>query len=209
MSVRVLIVDARSKRSHALKSALEESGFEVLMVADESADLHVLIKRLEPDAVLIDTGLPSRDILEHLSQINRRYPRPMIMFSQDSDTQLTRDALRAGVSAYVVEGVVPSLVRSLVEVAIENFDAHHQLRQELTRTRESLAQRRTIDRAKTSLMERYGIDEQTAYSQMRKLAMDRRSSVADIAQQLLERLKDTPSNPPVSDHDDKHEGDDA
>lgn len=208
MSVRVLIVDARSERSHTLERALVEAGFEVLMITDEYCDLHGLVERLEPDAVLIDTRLPSRDVLEHLGHINRRYPRPMIVFSREADSALTRQAARAGVSAYVVEGLVPSLVRSLIDVAIESFETHRQLKHELNRARETLNQRRTIDRAKTALMERYGVSEAIAYGQLRKLAMDRRTTVFELAGELLEQLVDTRPRKPGAKSPSGDEGDD-
>lgn len=188
MAVRVLIIDARAKRASALEQALTEAGFDVIRTATEQDDLHRLMEQLTPDAVLVDNGLPSRDIIEHLGHVSRRFPRPMIMFSQHQDPGLTRQAAKAGVSAYVVEGVVPSLVKSLIEVAIENFDTHQKLRHELTRTRETLTQRRVIDRAKTALMEQYGVNEETAYAQLRKLAMDQRATVFEMSRDLLDSL---------------------
>jgi response regulator NasT len=185
MAVRVLIVDARPERSEALESALREAGFDVLATVTERDDLHGRVEALAPDAVIVDAALPSRDTLEHLSQLGRRYPKPMIMLADSGDDSLPREAARAGVSAYVVDGVAPTLVRSLVDVAIAHYQTYSALRGELSRTQRSLQHRKTVDRAKCLLMERQGIGEEAAYRRLRKMAMDRRMSVFDIARELL------------------------
>lgn len=186
MAVRVLIVDARSARSERLAGALAEAGFDVVATVDEGEDLYERVEALEPDAVIVDSALPSRDTLEHVGQLGQRYPKPMIMLSEDGNRELTEAAARAGVSAYVVEGVAPGLVRSLVDVAIAHYRAHRALRSELSRAQRSLEQRKAIDRAKCLLMERQGIGEQAAYLRLRKMAMDRRLSLLEVARELLQ-----------------------
>lgn len=189
MNVRVLIVDTKAERSQALDQALRDAGFDVVMTASEDEDLYAVMKRLRPDAVIIDTALPSRDILEHMGQLGRRYPKPMIMLAQEETPELTREATKAGVSAYVVDTIQPALVRSMVNVAISSFEAHHALKSELTRTRETITQRRTIDRAKTTIMERRGMTEDEAYQYLRKIAMDRRLSMYELSRDLLQAIE--------------------
>ncbi|RKR06606.1 response regulator receiver and ANTAR domain protein [Kushneria sinocarnis] len=185
MSARVLIVDARSERSQALEQALREAGFDVVMTIGEQEDLYAAVEQLEPDAVLIDAASPSRDSLEHLGQLGKRYPRPMIMLTSQDSPELTRDAARAGVSAYVVESLMPPLMRSMIDVAIASFEQHNALREELTRTRRSMTERKAVDRAKTLLMERRRLSENNAYQYLRKLAMDRRMNMSELAEELI------------------------
>ncbi len=185
MAVRVLIVDAKPARSQRLEAALREAGFDVLMTVDEQDDLSARVEQLEPDAVIVDAELPSRDTLENLGQVGRHYPRPMIMMAQNEAPDMTREAARAGVSTYVVDGVAPSVMRSLVDMAIEHFQAHRQLKCELDRTQRTLAERKAIDRAKCVVMERHGVGEQAAYRRLRKMAMDQRMSLSDLAHELL------------------------
>ncbi len=183
--MRVLIVDAKPARSRGLEAALREAGFEVLMTVDEGDDLYARVESLAPDAVIVDAALPSRDILEDLAHLGRRYPKPMIMLTRQGDADLPQAAARAGVSAYVVDGIAPALMRSLVDVSIAHFQAHQALRNELARTQRSLNERKTIDRAKCLIMERHRIGEEAAYQRLRKMAMDRRASVFAVAQELV------------------------
>ncbi|WP_043527665.1 ANTAR domain-containing response regulator [Litchfieldella xinjiangensis] len=185
MTIRVLIVDAKPERSQELEQAMGDAGFEVVATVDEQQDLHAVVERLAPDAVIIDSALPSRDTLEHVGQLGRRYPKPMIMLAEQESPDLTRIAAKAGVSAYVVDHVQPALMRSMVNVAIASFESHRALKGELTRTQETLAQRRSIDRAKALVMELRSIGEEAAYQYLRTTAMNRRMTIHELAQELL------------------------
>lgn len=189
MTARVLIVDTRPARSHRLEQALTDAGFEVVMTVGRDDQLHDVLDRLQPDAVIIDAELPGRDTLEYLGHLGRRYPRPIIMLTDQEPPELTRQAAEAGVSAYVVDTVQPALVRSMINVAISSFEQHSALKNELNRTRETMQQRRLVDRAKTLIMERRSMSEREAYQYLRKLAMDRRMSMHELAHDVLAILE--------------------
>lgn len=185
MAIRVLIVDTKDERSQALERALAEAGFEVVSTVDEQDDLYSTMEALQPDAVIVDAALPSRDTLEHLGQLGRRYPKPMIMLAEEETPDLAQQATRAGVSAYVIDSISPALVRSMLNVSISSFESFRALKGELSRTQETLAQRRAIDRAKAMIMELRGLGEDAAYQYMRKTAMNRRMTIHELAQELL------------------------
>lgn len=185
MTLRVILIDSRPGHSERMEFALRASGFIVLAVIRESADLYADVRQLEPDAIIIDADSPTRDTLEHLSALSQRFPKPMIMLSSTGDTALTRAAANAGVSAYVVDGLSPAAVRSLVDVAILHFHNHQHLHAELHKTQQTLEDRRYIDRAKCLLMERHGFSEERAYTVMRRMAMRRSQRLADFSRALL------------------------
>jgi len=89
------------------------------------------VEEVQPEVIIIDTDSPSRDVLEHVVMISRDEPRPIVMFSSDDAPQAIRGAMRAGVSAYVVDGLDAARVKSIVEVAVARFDEHQRLRAEL------------------------------------------------------------------------------
>lgn len=183
--MRVMLVDDSQSRLSLLTEALAADGHEVVARLGADDDLHDAVKRLAPDIVLIDVDAPSRDTLESLSQINRDLPRPVVLFAGHSDAETTRRALRAGVSAYVVDGLAPSRLRSVIEVAIARFHEHRALVAELEDAKSRLADRRDIDRAKGILMTRRNLSEEQAYEQLRKLAMDRNIRIGEAARALI------------------------
>lgn len=164
---------------------LRADGDAVFTVENGTDDIVSHIREVTPDVVIVDLDSPDRDTIEHMRQVNRHSPSPVVMFVDRSDEQTAIDAVKAGVSAYVVDGLSPSRVRPILEIAIARFQAFSALRDELEKTRTTLAQRKIIDRAKGILMQQRGLDEDSAYKALRKMAMDRNKPLAEIAEQVI------------------------
>jgi response regulator NasT len=107
------------------------------------------------------------------------------MFVDRSEPGLADEAVRAGVAAYVVDGLQPGRIRSILEVAMSRFTLMQQLRTDLAKAQSDLAARRTIERAKGLLMKERQVAEEEAYAMLRKLAMNSGRSIAAVAADLL------------------------
>lgn len=185
MTLRVMLVDRSAGRAAILERALLDQGYDVVARLGENADLPASVRRLEPDIVLIDMDMPDRDILESMRTLSRETPRPVVVFAEQSDSQVIEDAVRAGVSAYVVDGLTPTRLKPIMEVAIARFREFQALRSELESARSRLADRKDVDRAKGILMKRKELSEDAAYNALRKLAMDRNLKIGDVARMLI------------------------
>ena len=183
--MRVMLVDDDLGRMALLRQALAAHGDEVVAQLGPADDLVGAVAHLQPDLILIDVDFPARDTPESLGLISRDRPRPIVVFASHSDSDMARRAMRAGVSAYVVDGMQPTRLKAVIDVAIARFDEHQALRRELADTKSRLADRRDIDRAKGILMQRRGLSENDAYEQLRKMAMDRNVKLGDAARSLL------------------------
>lgn len=112
-------------------------------------------------------------------------PRPILLFSDQGDKETIRRAIQAGVSAYVVDGLVASRLKALIEVAIAQFEVQSTLQREVDEAKARLTDRDDIDRAKQVLMRRLGMSESAAYERLRRLAMDRKLKLGDVARVVL------------------------
>ncbi len=182
----VLVIDESQQRAVEICSGLIQAGHQVAAVLPSSLELAERIQEIRPDIILIETESPSRDTLEHLAVMNRDMPRPVIMFSQDSDQTTIRSAIRSGVAAYVVDGFDIDRLKPVVDVAIAHFEEHQALRQELAETSRKLSERKIIEKAKGILMKTRGMDEEAAYGALRKLAMERSQPLVKVAGNLIE-----------------------
>jgi response regulator NasT len=185
MKLRVMLVDQRDERVELLREPLEAAGHEIVARVRPADDLQSKVRECKPDVIIVDMDSPSRDTLEQMRCIHRDQPKPIVMFSESEDRQLIQDAVQAGVSAYIVDGLGHKRVIPILEVAIARFNEFQNLRNELEETRVSLADRKLIDRAKALLMEQRGWSEKQAYQAMRKMAMDRNQRMGQVADQLL------------------------
>lgn len=183
--MRILVVDEDSERSAVLREGLERAGHEVIGGPQPASNLTRLVQDLQPEVIIIDTHSPDRDTLEHIVVISQDAPRPIVMFSADNDTEKIREAVRAGVSAYVVDGLAAERVQPIIDVAIARFEELQALRAELEIAQTRLVERKTIERAKGILMKKKGLPEEQAYRLLRKMAMDENLKLVEVADQLV------------------------
>jgi two-component system, response regulator / RNA-binding antiterminator len=184
--MRVLVVDESEERAEILRDGLHRAGYEVSASLSSPVALLKTIDQLKPDVIVIDTDSPSRDVLEHLVVMSRHTPRPVVMFASDGKAETIRQAVRAGVSAYVVDGLDPARVRPIVEAAVARFEDFQALRAQLAEANLKLSERKLVERAKGLLMKNRGLDENTAYAALRKMAMDRKLKLAEVAQRVVD-----------------------
>ena len=181
----IVVVEKDRKRALMIVDGLPDAGeFEVFVIAEETGLARRIAER-NPDFVLIDAGNPSRDMLEDLTLATEPMQRPVAMFVDRSDTGMTKAAIEAGMSTYVVDGLRPERLKPILDAAIARFHMVQKMRVELAETRRALEERKVIDRAKGILMRARGIGEEEAYGLLRKAAMDQGKKVADLAQALV------------------------
>ena len=184
--LRVLIVDADPERRALLTHSLQGSDCQVLERETITLALLDCLAQLNPDAIIIDADAPDRDMLEHVCMMSRNQPRPIVMFTDDDDAATMQQAMRAGVTSYVVKGIAPARIKPILQVAMLRFAEHQALRQDLAVAQNQLAERKTIERAKGIVMQKKNIDENAAYHLLRKMAMERNAKLADVAAQVVD-----------------------
>ncbi len=185
----VLIVDEDPGRSAILERALSDGGCRVIAKLSSGEQLAAQVDRHQPDVIIIDLDSPDRDTLEQMQCIHREQPRPIVMFAEDDDSHTIHQAIKAGVSAYVADGLEGKRVKPIMEVAIARFREYQALREELARTKDSLEERKLIDRAKALLIKRQGMSEEEAHQALRKLAMDQGKKLGEAARNVVAILE--------------------
>ncbi|MDF1643376.1 MAG: response regulator [Pseudomonadales bacterium] len=185
IATRIMLVDDQPARAAILEQALTDAGCVVVARLSSAQRLMKQVEEHQPDAIIIDIESPDRDTLEHMTVLNQHSPRPVIMFSDEDDADTIEKAVRAGVSAYVVDGLNPGRVKSIMDVAIARFREFQALRSELEQTRNQLADKHLLDEAKQLLMKHKNLSEEEAYHAIRKMAMDRSQRMVDVAKNII------------------------
>jgi two-component system, response regulator / RNA-binding antiterminator len=185
VGLRILIIDEDPTRAQTLEESLCAAGYEMVGLVDPKEDVLAKMRDLAPDLIIVDMESPSRDTLEDMRRITEEQPRPIVMFVDQSDEQAIAEAMRAGVSAYIIDGLNPRRVKPILDVAVARFSEYQKLRAELEQTRMDLADRKVIERAKGLLMTSRGLSEEDAYRLLRKLAMDQNQRLVEVARSIL------------------------
>lgn len=183
--IKILVMDANPQRAAILEQGLVEAGYGRVMSIHSLSNLASRIALLQPDVLLIDLGNPDRDTLEGLYRVTREVRRPIAVFVDHSDRAMIEQAIEAGVSTYVVDGLRKERVRPIVEMAISRFNAFEKLRRERDDALSALEDRKVIEKAKGLLMKQRGLSEEQAYHAMRKAAMRENRKLAEIARVLI------------------------
>jgi two-component system, response regulator / RNA-binding antiterminator len=184
-TLKIAVVDSNGLRASVVLEGLQDAGHRNVTWIQDMTGLMRQLYDLDPDVVLIDLQNPSRDSLEQMFQISRAVRRPVAMFVEHSDRAAMEAALDAGVSAYVVDGLKKERVSQIMDMAIMRFNAVSHLRDELERTRTALGERKIIERAKGIVMKQKQMDENAAYTLLRKTAMNRHVRLIDVAQSIV------------------------
>lgn len=186
--LRVMIVDDGAdsqSRSLYLRLMLEKVGYMVVSEVFEPRRIYDAVRTQQPDVIIVDTDSPSRDTLEHIAILSETEPRPIVMFASDRESDTIREAVQAGVSAYIVDGLAAERVKPIVEVAMARFESFQAVRTELAQVKTKLSDRKTIERAKGVLMKARAINEDEAYAALRKMAMERSLTIGEVSRQFL------------------------
>ena len=181
--MRLLLVDSDPARSALIAEGLADTRSLEFRQASSLAEAEFVA--FKPDLVIVACDSPDSDTLDRLREATQDNPTPVVMFVDRSAPGLADEAIRAGVAAYIVDGLQPGRVRPILEVAVSRFQLMQQLHTELAQARSDLAARKTVERAKGLLMKERHVEEEEAYAILRKLAMNSGRSVSAVAADLL------------------------
>lgn len=191
--LRVMQIDEGVSRSDILAQSIFETGHEVIARINVDSNIMQYVEKYDPDLLMIDMTSPNERILEMLSYINEFMPRPIVFFADHSENDIINLVIKAGVSAFVVDGLSAQRIKPVIDLAIIRFSQTQLMRNELTQTKESLAkteetlnERKIIDKAKGILMKQRNMDEEIAYKTLRTLAMNQNKKIGIVAKELID-----------------------
>ena len=182
---KILIIDDNPARAAIIEEGLREAGHSHVLWLRDTERLLSQIAQFDPEVIVIDLSNPNRDVLEQMFEVSRLVKRPVAMFVDQSDGAAMRDAMEAGVSAYVVDGLRKDRIKPILDLCILRFNVFSRLQDELTEAKTALADRKLVERAKGILMAAKGLGEAEAYGLMRKTAMNEKRRISEIARAIV------------------------
>jgi response regulator NasT len=184
----ILLIDDDQSRASQLIAALENSRFQVNHLLSSGASLLKQVDDLKPDMVVIDIESPDRDILDSLHTLSNFNPKPIVMFSEQADSEIIKRSIKSGVSAYVCGNADPKRVRAILDAALARFEDYQSVKKELVDVKQELEATKIIDRAKRLLMKSRSMSENEAFHALRKMAMDTGQKIEQVAKTLISVL---------------------
>ncbi|HEX2361115.1 MAG TPA: ANTAR domain-containing protein, partial [Jiangellaceae bacterium] len=94
--------------------------------------------------------------------------------------------------AYLVKPFVKADLMPAIEMALSRHEEISQLEQEVADLTDRLETRKLVDRAKGLLQTRFGLTEPDAFRWIQKAAMDKRTSMREVAQVVIAETSAAP-----------------
>ena len=175
-----------------LKEMLEEEGFTVVAEAANGEDAVRLAVQHRPDLVVLDVKMPRLDGISAAEQIAAARIAPVVMLTAFSQPELVERARAAGAMAYVVKPFTKAHLLPAIAMATSRYDEVVALEREVADLRDRLEARKLVDRAKALLQSRHGMDEAEAFRWIQQTSMNRRATMREVAESLIEQEPGAP-----------------
>jgi AmiR/NasT family two-component response regulator len=194
---RVVIAEDEAIIRLDLREILESQGYDVVGEAGRGDEAVDLVRALAPDLVILDVKMPGLDGLSAARLISSDRLAAILVLTAFSHRELVEEARDAGALAYLVKPFQEKDLVPAIEVALARHAEMVALEQSVGDLQARLEARKLVDRAKGTLMDDFGLDEQTAWRFIQSAAMNGRSSVGVIAQRVIDgELVPMPRQPP-------------
>ena len=167
---------------------LEEVGIDVVGLSTVATMVPDVI-RCSPDLVVCYETYPDEALFAGTAALLSASPRPVIVFTTDTDAEKITRAASAGIHVYVVNGYGADRLRPVIHVAQARFRHDQLLRGELTDVQRKFGERKLVDRAKGILMRVRNISEDEAHRALRTAAMQTKQRIGQVAQQVIDAAR--------------------
>ncbi|HKN47172.1 MAG TPA: ANTAR domain-containing protein [Candidatus Polarisedimenticolia bacterium] len=175
---RVAILDDHGPSRSDLAAAVVAAGGTVAETAEDASAAVGVVGRARPDVAIFAVGLRDGDGIDAAAAVMAAEPCPIVLFTSRRGDALIERARRAGVMGYLLKPLRAEELPPVLDLAIACFAEIRDLRQRLEA-------RKLIERAKGLLMTRQGLSEEEAFRVLRRTAMNRRRSMAEVAQAVI------------------------
>jgi DNA-binding NarL/FixJ family response regulator len=116
----ILVAEDGAQLREALVDMLLDAEYDVVGEASNGSEAASLTAALDPDLVLMDYRMPGMDGVSATEVIKELNPRThVVMFTAYDEASLSLDAIRAGVSSFLVKGCDPALILQSLEDALD------------------------------------------------------------------------------------------
>ncbi|WP_084631451.1 response regulator [Demequina aestuarii] len=172
---------------------LTEGGYDVVGEAANGEEAVALAIEHKPDVVVMDIKMPVMDGITAAEKIAAERVAPVVLLTAFSQTELVERARDAGAMAYVVKPFTPADLLPAVEIAASRFVEIRALESEIADITERMDTRKKVERAKGLLMEKMRLNEPEAFRWIQKTSMDRRLTMREVAEAVIDQMGDAKS----------------
>ncbi|AOZ72562.1 response regulator [Boudabousia tangfeifanii] len=184
----ILVAEDEALIRMDIVETLVSAGYEVVAECADGEEAVEKALELDPDLCILDVKMPKMDGLSAAEKIMSETSAAVIMLTAFSQDELVSRAADAGAMAYLVKPFTPNDLLPQVRVVLSRQAEMLSLEDEIASLTERFETRKRVDRAKGLLMEQMGLTEPEAFRWIQKTSMNRRLSMREVADAVIEQV---------------------
>jgi response regulator NasT len=186
--MRILIAEDEPIIALALAERLRRLGHDPIGPARDGIEAVEAARLHRPDLYLFDIDMPRLDGLRAAQTLaDEGLRRPVVVLTGVEDPGLVDRSVSSGVSAYLTKPIDDRQLDAAIRLAAAQHRELLELEAEVQRARQSLADRKVIDRAKGLLMDALQLSEEDAFARLQRAARNRNARLAEVAQEVIDQ----------------------
>lgn len=183
---RIVIVDDEPMTRMDIRGILEEKGYNVVGEANDGFSAIEICTQLNPDLVIMDIDMPDLDGVKASKVITKKnLARGIVFLTGRDEDEYLENAKNIGAFNYILKPINERSFVKTIDISLAKVEEFSELKKNLEDVNIKLNERKIIEKAKGILIKENGISEDEAYKKIRKLCMDKRTSMAEIAKVIV------------------------
>ena len=186
MKETIVIVDDEPITRMDTREILEANGYDVVGEASDGFEAIEVCKKYNPSLVLMDIDMPLLDGIKASKVLTKeKLVGGVILLTAFEDKKYIEMAKEVGAFGYMIKPVNEKVFIPTVEMSLSKAEEFDELKKDYDKINSKLNDRKLIEKAKGILVKQLNSNENDAYNRIRKLSMDRRTTMAEIAKIII------------------------
>ena len=191
-----LLLVCSQKQAEELKALLSLSANNFVITHIEKSGNEVLrkVNRVLPDIIITDYALEDMTGYDLAVKIEELKICPTIILANPFQSDNIDELKKGSLDIFcITKPVNKQVLIHTAELAVRLSHKFRDMEQKVVNLQYQIEERKNVDRARGILMKKFNMDEESAYNNLRKKAMDSGRTINDIAKtiiQLFEKFKE-------------------
>ncbi|WP_372518568.1 ANTAR domain-containing response regulator [Candidatus Ruminimicrobiellum ovillum] len=191
-----LLLVCSQKQAEELKALLSLSANNFVITHIEKSGNEVLrkVNQVLPDIVITDYALEDMTGYDLAVKIEELKICPTIILANSFQSDNIDELKKGSLDIFcITKPVNKQVLIHTAELAVRLSHKFRDMEQKVVNLQYQIEERKNVDRARGILMKKFNMDEESAYNNLRKKAMDSGRTINDIAKtiiQLFEKFKE-------------------